>query len=169
VAARTSESEHSETEAERLDRNFDDLLQELRVSQNGTQILFAFLLTVPFSNGFTRVTTYQRGLYFATLILAALSAAMLIAPAVMHRILFRHHMKAELVQIAGLVALGGQALLTLTVAGAVCLVGSYLYGVTVGIVLGAVTLVWWWALFFVMPLSLLARHRRRAETTTSST
>src|SRR3954465_14802736 len=84
-----------ETEAKRLDRNFDDLLQELRVSQNGTQIIFAFLLTVPFSNGFKTVTSFQRNLYFTTLLLAALSAAMLIAPAVMHRVLFRQHMKAE--------------------------------------------------------------------------
>src|SRR5213080_2616773 len=95
-----------ETETQRLDRNYDDLLQELRVSQNGTQILFAFLLTVPFSNGFSKTTSFERGLYFATLILAALSAAMLIAPAVMHRVLFRQHMKATLVRTAGLVALG---------------------------------------------------------------
>src|SRR5438067_4252149 len=96
-----------ESEAERVDRNFDDLLQELRVSQNGTQILFAFLLTVPFSTGFHTVTRFQRGLYFATLVLAALSAAMLIAPAVMHRIMFREHMKEQLLFIAGRVALGG--------------------------------------------------------------
>src|SRR6476469_7662430 len=112
-------SPEAEPDEERLNRNFDDLLQELRVSQNGTQILFAFLLTVPFSNGFTKVTPFEKGLYFATLLLAALSAAMLIAPAVMHRILFRHHMKAELVKMAGRAALGGQALLTVTVAGAV--------------------------------------------------
>ena len=60
----------------------EDLLQELRVSQNGTQILFAFLLTVPFSSGFAKVSAFERAVYFVTLVIAALSAAMLIAPAV---------------------------------------------------------------------------------------
>jgi hypothetical protein len=156
-----------ESEAERLDRNFDDLLQELRVSQNGTQILFAFLLTVPFSNGFNKVTAFERGLYFATLLLAALSAAMLIAPAVMHRVLFRRHMKAELMRIAGLVALGGQGLLTLTVTGAVMLVGSFIYSVTVGIILSVVTLLWWTGWFFAVPLQMLRRHERLDSSSSS--
>ena len=156
-----------ETEAERLDRNFDDLLQELRVSQNGTQILFAFLLTVPFSNGFSKTTGFERGLYFATLLLASLSAAMLIAPAVMHRVLFRQHMKQELVQVAGIVALGGQALLTVTVAGAVLLVGTFLYGLGVGIPLSVVTLLWWVAWFFAVPLSMRRRHDRMASTSST--
>src|SRR5881275_266858 len=103
--------EPGESEAERLNRNFDDLLQELRVSQNGTQILFAFLLTVPFSNGFQKVSGFQRGIYFTALLLSGLSAAMLIAPAVMHRILFRAGLKKELVETATRVTLGGQTLL----------------------------------------------------------
>ena len=148
-----------ETESERLDRNFNDLLQELRVSQNGTQILFAFLLTVPFSNGFSKTTNFERGLYFATLMLAALSAAMLIAPAVMHRVLFREHMKAQLVRAAGRVALGGQALLTFTVAGSVLLVGTYIYSFTAGAALAAVTLVWWCGWFFATPVYMRVRHR----------
>ena len=156
-----------ESEAERLDRNFDDLLQELRVSQNGTQILFAFLLTVPFSNGFHKVTSFERGLYFATLLLAALSAAMLIAPAVMHRVLFRQHMKAQLMRTAGLVALGGQGLLTLTVTGAVMLVGSFIYNVTVGIVFSVVTLAWWTGWFFAVPVQ-MRRHRDRLDTSSSN-
>ena len=157
-----------ETESERLDRNFDDLLQELRVSQNGTQILFAFLLTVPFSNGFSKTTSFQRGLYFATLILAALSAAMLIAPAVMHRVLFRQHMKEQLVRTAGVVALGGQALLTVTVAGSVLLVGDFIYSATVGVILAVVTLVWWCGWFFVTPLTLRATHADQDETHSST-
>jgi len=155
-----------ESEAQRLDRNFDDLLQELRVSQNGTQILFAFLLTVPFSNGFNRVTSFERGLYFATLLLAALSAAMLIAPAVMHRVLFRQHMKARLVHVAGNVALGGQALLTVVVSSSVFLVGTFLYGVALGAVAGGVTLLWWCGWFFAVPLDV--RRRQAREATTSS-
>src|SRR3954462_5782947 len=108
---RGPELAREEPEAERLDRNFEDLLQELRVSQNGTQILFAFVLTVPFSSGFNKLTPFERGLYFATLVIAVMSAAMLIAPAVMHRVLFHQQLKAELVNVASWTALGGQALL----------------------------------------------------------
>lgn len=170
VAARhlSGDARPGETEEQRLNRNFDDLLQELRVSQNGTQILFAFLLTVPFSNGFTTTTQFQRGLYFATLLLAALSAAMLIAPAVMHRILFRRHMKSELVHRAGTVALGGQALLTVTVSGAVLLVGDYIYNLGVGIALAVVTQLWWCGWFFALPLHMRRDHDRRAARTSST-
>ena len=160
--------EPGEDEAERLNRNFDDLLQELRVSQNGTQILFAFLLTVPFSNGFTKTTGFQRGLYLATLMLAALSAAMLIAPAVMHRVLFRQHLKWQLVHTASLVALGGQALLTLTVTGAVVLVADFIYSLPLALVLGAVTLLWWCGWFFAVPLGMRARYRREGASTSST-
>ena len=160
--------EPDEDEATRLNRNFDDLLQELRVSQNGTQILFAFLLTVPFSNGFTKTTDFQRGLYLTTLLLAALSAAMLIAPAVMHRVLFHKHLKAQLVHVASRIALGGQALLTLTVNGAVLLVADYIYSLTVAIPLGVVTLLWWVGWFFAVPLGMKARYGNRASTTSST-
>jgi len=162
-----AEARGGESESQRLDRNFDDLLQELRVSQNGTQILFAFLLTVPFSKGFSETTSFERALYFATLILAALSAAMLIAPAVMHRMLFRQHMKAKLVRTAGRVALGGQALLTLTVAGSVFLVGTFIYSIAVGLVLGIVALLWWLAWFFAVPLQ-MRRHHERLDRTSST-
>jgi hypothetical protein len=158
--------EREESEAERLDRNFDDILQELRVSQNGTQILFAFLLTVPFSNGFHRVTSFERGVYFTALLLAALSAAMLIAPAVMHRLLFHRGQKGELVQIAGKVALGGQGLLILAVTASVFLIGDYLYGAGAGVAVAAAVLVWWATWFFVVPLSV---RRRRQPASTSST
>lgn len=160
--------EPDEDDAAQLNRNFEDLLQELRVSQNGTQILFAFLLTVPFSNGFSKVTSFERGLYFATLLVAALSAAMLIAPAVMHRVLFHQHLKAELVRVASLTALGGMGLLIFAVAGSVMLVGTFLYGVAVGTLLAGVTLVWWSGWFFLLPLRIRVVHRRTASSTSST-
>ena len=146
-----------ETEAERLDRNFEDLLQELRVSQNGTQILFAFLLTVPFSNGFTKVTSFERAVYFAALLLAGMSAAMLIAPAAMHRILFRHGRKKQLVQAATRVTLGGQMLLILAVAASVFLIGDYLYGVIAGTAVAVAMTAYWSTWFLVVPLAILRR------------
>jgi hypothetical protein len=164
-----SEPPSDESEAERLNRNFDDLLQELRVSQNGTQILFAFLLTVPFSNGFTKVTDFQQGFYFASLILAALSAAMLIAPAVMHRVLFRQHQKKELVATASRVALGGQTLLVFAVSASVFLVGDYLYGHVLGTVMAVLVWLWTATWFFALPLYIRFSHGHWAVEHTSST
>jgi riboflavin transporter FmnP len=158
-----------ESESERLNRNFDDLLQELRVSQNGTQILFAFLLTVPFSNGFAKVTDFQQGFYFAALLLAALSAAMLIAPAVMHRVLFRQHQKKELVGAASRVALGGQTLLVFAVSASVFLVGDFLYGHTLGAVMAVVVGLWTGMWFFALPLYIRFSHGHWAAEHTSST
>jgi hypothetical protein len=149
-----------ETDAERIDRNFSDLLQELRVLKTGTQILFAFLLTVPFSNGFSKVTPTQRAVYFATFVTSALAAAMLIAPAAMHRLLFRQHMKADLVAMTSAMAVGGQALLTLAVAGSVWLIGDYLYGTAAAYGMAALALVWWTAWSFVVPLGMRLRHER---------
>src|SRR3954451_12032668 len=164
-----SDPPENESEAERLNRNFDDLLQELRVSQNGTQILFAFLLTVPFSNGFAKVTDFQQDIYFAALLLAGMSAAMLIAPAVMHRVLFRQHQKKELVVNASRVALGGQALLVFAVSGSVLLVGDYLYGHTLGAVMATVMGLWTAGWFFALPFYIRLKHGHWAAEHTSST
>ena len=157
-----------ESDAERLDRNFEDLLQELRVSQNGTQILFAFLLTVPFSNGFQKVTSFERDMYFSALLLAGLSAAMLIAPAAMHRILFRHGLKKELVEAATRVTLGGQILLIVAVAASVFLIGDYLYGHIVGAVLSVAMAIYWTTWFFVIPLRIRSHHRAAASKISST-
>ena len=155
--------EPDESEAERLNRNFDDLLQELRVSQNGTQILFAFLLTVPFSNGYSKVTDLQQGVYFAALLLAALSAAMLIAPAVMHRILFRKHHKRDLVYAASRVALGGQSILAFAVGASVFLVADYIYSLPLAIAMSLTVMTWTSIWFFVVPLYIRARRHRDDE------
>src|SRR5919201_4488054 len=82
-------SGREETEEERLDRNLAELLQELRVAQTGVQVLFAFLLVLPFNNRFTEVSEYERGVYYATLLLAAAATLFLIVPSAHHRILFR--------------------------------------------------------------------------------
>jgi hypothetical protein len=157
-----------ETEGERLNRNFDDLLQELRVSQNGTQILFAFLLTVPFSSRFGKVTAFQQGFYFAALMLAALSAAMLIAPAVMHRMLFREHQKRALVMAASRVAFGGQVLLAFAVGASVFLIGDFLYGHVTGAVFAFFILAWTSTWFFALPLYIRFSKGQWAAESTSS-
>src|SRR5438067_8438821 len=78
-----------ESEAERIDRNLNELLQELRVASIGVQVLFGFLLSLPFTTRFTRLSDAQRSLYLIALLLAALSTALLIAPVAYHRLVFR--------------------------------------------------------------------------------
>jgi Family of unknown function (DUF6328) len=146
-----------ETEAERADRNFADLLQELRITLTGSQILFAFLLVVPFSSGFHRVTGFQRALYVAILITSALSAGVLVTPAAIHRLVFGQHLKATLVRIAGALALAGQSLFVIALSEAILLVVGYLYNLTVGAALAAFLLAWYATWFFVVPAVLRRR------------
>jgi hypothetical protein len=125
-----NEREHSEwnraargeTDLERFDRNYNDLLQELRVSQAGVQILFAFLLTLAFTQRFTEITTFQRNVYIVTLLCAAGAAALIIAPVSYHRIMFRRRQKPRLVRAANRFAIGGLVLLVVAMAGSVLLI-----------------------------------------------
>jgi len=87
----------SETEDERADRRYAELLQELRVAQTGVQFLFAFLLTLAFTQRFVRITDFQLGLYVGTLVASAVAAALLIGPVPFHRIVFRRGLKPRLV------------------------------------------------------------------------
>ena len=115
-----------ETEKQRWDRNFADLLQELRVAQTGVQILFAFLLTLPFSNGFPKTTAFQKDVYIVALISAAFATAMIIAPVAFHRALFRQGRKPELVRYAHRMASGGIAFLLVAMVSSVLLITDYL-------------------------------------------
>src|SRR3989442_6058833 len=96
-----------ETEAERIDRNLAELLQELRVASIGVQVLFGFLLSLPFTDGFNRLDHAQRDLYIATLLLAALATALLVGPAAYHSLVFRRHQKARLLRPSNLKSIAG--------------------------------------------------------------
>src|SRR5689334_23160520 len=141
-----------ETEKQRWDRNFADLLQELRVAQTGVQILFAFLLTLPFSNGFTRTTDFQRDTYLVALITAAFATAMIISPVAFHRALFRQGRKPELVRYAHRMATGGLAFMLISMVSSVLLITDYLLNIWVAVVLtivtGAFFLTFWAAIPF---------------------
>ncbi len=117
----------NETEKQRWDRNFTDLLQELRVAQTGVQILFAFLLTLPFSNGFPKTTAFQKDVYVVALISAAFATAMIIAPVAFHRALFRQGRKPELVRYAHRMAATGIAFLLIAMVSSVLLITDYLF------------------------------------------
>ena len=114
-----------ESEAERADRNLAELLQELRVAGLGVQVLFGFLLSLPFTNRFTRLSQGQRELYLATLVLAAVATALLLGPVAFHRLVFRRGQKERLVRAANVMAIAGLAAVGLAVSAAVLLVTGY--------------------------------------------
>jgi hypothetical protein len=119
--------ERDEDEHQRVDRELIELLNELRVALPGVQVLFAFLLTVPFSQRFRQVTTAQRAVYYGAFVCAALATALLIAPSSYHRIHFRRKDKEQLLLTSNKLALAGMAFLALSVGGVVFLISDVLY------------------------------------------
>lgn len=146
-----------ESEYERLDRNFTDLLQEIRVAQTGVQILFAFLLTLPFSARFGVTTSTDRVVYFVTLLSAAAASAFLIAPVSYHRTVFRQDRKAELVRNASRMAAWGTAFLLVAIVGAVFVVVDVVVDLTGAIIAAAGVGALGVFLWYLLPL---ARWRR---------
>ena len=140
-----------ETEAERIDRNVAELLQELRVAGLGVQVLFGFLLAMPFTNVFASLDPEQHRLYVAVLLLAALSTALLTAPVAYHRIVFRRHQKHDLLRFANTVALAGLATVALAIAGAVLLVVSVVYDGLVAAIIAALVAGLYFTLWYVVP------------------
>lgn len=114
--------ERDEPEAQRLDRNFGELLQELRVAQAGVQILFAFMLSLAFQTRFEGIDTFQRNVYLTTLLSAALAAVCFTGPVAAHRVLFRRGVKDYLVRYSTRAAVAGLVFLAVTVIGGVLLV-----------------------------------------------
>ena len=166
-ASRAAEdSEHSEpdrpgeTEAQRDDRNFIELLNELRVVGIGVQVLFGFLLSLPFTNRFSRLDTAQRGVYLATVTLAALSTALLVAPVAYHRLLFRRHEKESVVKTTSMLAIAGLATVGLAVSGAVVLVVTFVAPGAPAIVITGLVVCAFAGLWFALPLSRRGRDDR---------
>jgi hypothetical protein len=137
----------------KLDRELNELLQELRVALPGVQVLFAFLFTVPFSQRFGQLTTTQRTSYFIAFLTAAVSTALLLAPAAYHRIQWRQHDKERLLQMSTRLALGGLAFLTVAMASAAFVVTDVLYDTTWAAVVAAAVVAVLAALWFVLPLT----------------
>jgi MFS family permease len=141
----------NETEKQRWDRNFADLLQELRVAQTGVQILFAFLLTLPFSNGFPKTTAFQRDVYVIALLSTAFATALMIAPVALHRALFRQGRKPELVRYAHRTATGGLAFMLIAMVASVLLITDYLLNFWVAVLLAVVTGVFFLTFWAAIP------------------
>ena len=155
----TDAARPGETEAERDDRNLIELLQELRVAGLGVQVLFGFLLSIPFTSKFASLSHAQRGLYVLTLVLTAVTTALLLAPVAYHRLVFRRHRKGQLVRDANILAILGLAGVGLDISAAVLLVVSYVdQGATVVLITLFVVCLFA-VLWFVLPL---ARSRTRS-------
>ena len=145
-----------ESEAQRDDRNLAELLQELRVAGLGVQVLFGFLLSLPFTTKFSKVSQGQRDLYLASLVLAAVSTALLLGPVAYHRLVFRRGQKERVVRAANTMALLGLAAVSLAVSSAVLLVTSYVATALPAALITAFIAALFGGLWFAFPL---ARHR----------
>jgi hypothetical protein len=148
----SEDGREQENAQERLARESGELLQELRIMIPGVQILFAFLLMVPFSSGFSDVTVTQRYVFFGTLLLTAIATAFLIAPSAHHRVLWRRDVREERLQSANRLTLTGLACLMVAMAGAVFLVSDVIFGSSLaGVATAAVALLFLY-LWFVQPV-----------------
>jgi hypothetical protein len=154
-----SGSERGESEKERLDRNFQELLQGLRVALPGVQVLFAFLLVVPFQQGYANVTDFQQTVYFVTLICTAIASACLIAPPVRHRLLFRQGVKDWILFNSNKVVSVGFVFLAVAIAGVILLISDFIYDSDTTVIVATlgigVLLTYLW---FVSPLAERARE-----------
>ncbi len=144
-----------ETDEERLDRKFDDLLQELRVMQTGAQLTAGFLLTLPFQSSFQDLDDFATGLYLALVLLAALTTALVMAPVAIHRRLSGQHVKERLVAAAHRIAYGVLACLALLVSGMVMLIFDVVVDRTYAVVAAAGVAAVIVVLLVVLPIGLV--------------
>jgi hypothetical protein len=149
-----------EGEKERVDRELIELLNELRVALPGVQILFAFLLVLPFQQGWQEISDVERHVYFAALVASAVASALLIAPSIYHRLNFRRRSKERMLFDSNRMAIAGSAFVAVGIACAIFLIADVVYGAPVSIVATILTLVLYGALWGVLPL---ARRREPDE------
>jgi hypothetical protein len=151
-----------ESKEEKLNRELIELLNELRVAIPGVQILFAFLLTVPFSQQFTKATDLQRNMYFFTFLCAAASTALLIAPSAYHRLTWRQHDKEHLLKMSNRLSIAGTVFLAIAMASTVFVVTDVLFEATAAALVAGTTAafyIWFW---YGMPLLRRLRERRES-------
>ena len=159
--SRHPDTGRDESEQERIDRNLQEMLGELRVALPGVQVLFAFLLVVPFNQRFGEVTDFQKTLYLITLLFTTASTICLIAPTAHHRLEFRRQHKEQIVATGNRIVIVGLALLAIAMTGAVTLVTDFLYGTTTtAIAASDASRSSFFALWFLIPLRRLGSSRR---------
>lgn len=148
-----------ETPLQRADRAYGEILQEVRVAQTGVQILFAFLLTLAFTNRFADTTHLERLIYVVTLMLCAAATALLIAPAAFHRVVYRRRLKHHLVKVANRLALSGLMLLLLAMISAILLILDVVIGFGPALFLALGALSWFVTWWFILPVWSRLRHQ----------
>jgi len=150
---KTDQDPRNETRAQRDDRNMMELLQELRVAGLGVQVLFGFLLSLPFTNRFAKLGQVQRDIYVADLLLCVLSTALLLSPVAYHRLVFRRHLKEAVVRKANAMAIAGLVCVGLAVTASVVLVVSFVAHGTPAVIIGIFVLCLFATLWFAVPLA----------------
>ena len=148
-----SQGQAGEDKSERIDRELIELLNELRVALPGVQVLFAFLLTVPFSQGFAQTTEFQRDLFFGVLAATAISAALLIAPSAWHRIRFRQKDKELILSASNRMTIVALGFLAIAMVGAVMLIADYAFSETLMVVSGIIAVLVFGGLWYALPLA----------------
>jgi hypothetical protein len=159
VAQHRWDADRDETKAERLDRNWSSLLQELRVTQTGVQLLTGFLLTLPFQQRFAVLDSSIRSVYLITVACSLLSTILLVAPVGMHRVLFRRHRLDAIVSISHGCAIAGLVLLGLALTGVAVVIFDAVIGRTGALIAGGCTLAAFVVFWFLVPFPL----RRRSD------
>lgn len=148
--AEAAERQRDESQPERLDRNTVELLNELRVAGAGIQVMFAFLLVVPFNTGWKHVDGFERTVYFVTLLVVATAAFLLMAPPIHHRLLFRHGEKSFLIRVGNQMAIAGMVCLGVGFVGILVLISDVVVGgaapAVVGVLAGALLAGLWFGL-----------------------
>lgn len=171
MASTRARVEESDQEApggispERINRNLSDLLQELRVAALGVQMLFGFLLALPFYSKFSELSATQRDLYKVSVLAAAAATALLISPVAYHRWVFRRHQKAKLVKLANVEALLGLAMVAVSLC---CIIGlifsvvgaDWFFALLVAVVMGCFLFLW-----FALPIFDRITHDHEDGTT----
>ena len=150
-ASRPGSGGSEESHSERVNRELIELLNELRVALPGVQVLFAFLLAVPFAQGFATTTDFQRDLFFGTLLATAISSALLIAPSAYHRINFRERDKERMLLTSNALTIGGLIFLALAIIGAVALIADFVYGPAVPVICAVTGAALFAGLWFLLP------------------
>jgi hypothetical protein len=155
--AESREEHDDETRRERINRELIELLNELRVALPGVQVLFAFLLAVPFAAGWDKVTQGQKDVFFATLVATAISTACFIVPTAYHRLNFRNREKERILLLSNKFAIAGLMFLAVSMIGVLVLITDVIYSDTAAIVTGVVAFAVFGGLWLALPL--IRRHR----------
>jgi hypothetical protein len=148
-----SQQQHDdESRRERVNRELIELLNELRVALPGVQVLFAFLLAVPFSNGYSRITSFQKSIFFVTLIATSASTACFIVPTAYHRLNFRKREKEQILLTSNKFAITGILFLAVSMIGVITLITDVIYSNGVAVLTGGLALVLFGGLWLGLPM-----------------